>query len=91
MIKLIYKIGIFKIEYKKIKKEKRTITKKILFFIKEEFVNQEELSNTFINLHKIYSDTNFYFCEVKEEEDYFFFPSKNSKMRILKNERGIEQ
>lgn len=88
---MMYKIGIFKIEYRKIKKEKRTITKKVLFFIKEEFVNYKDLSTKYIDLHRIYKDPNYYFCEVKKNEDYFFFPSRNSKMRILKNIKEVEQ
>lgn len=88
---MMYKIGIFKIEYRKIKKEKRTITKKVLFFIKEEFVSSKELNSRYIELHKIYCDFCYYFCEVGANEDYYFFPSRNSKMRILTNKKEVEQ
>lgn len=84
-----YKIGVFKIEYRKIKKEKRTITKKVLFFIEERFT--DNLSKTFLELKKIYVDWCYYFCEVPITEDYYFFPSRQSKARILTNERGVEQ
>lgn len=85
----MYKIGVFKIEYKTIKKEKRTVTKKVLFFIEERFT--DNLSKTFLELKKIYFDWCYYFCEVPKNEDYYFFATKQSKARILKSERGIEQ
>ena len=85
----MYKIGVFKIEYRTVKKEKRTITKKVLFFIEERFTNN--LSKTFLELKKIYYDWYYYFCEVSIKEDYYFFPSRQSKARTLTNERGVEQ
>ena len=85
----MYKIGVFKIEYKTVKKEKRTITKKVLFFIEERFA--DNLSKTFLQLKKIYYDWCYYFCEVPITENYYFFPNRQSKARILTNERGVEQ
>lgn len=85
----MYKIGVFKIEYRKIKKEKRTVTKKVLFFIEERFT--DNLSKTFLELKKLYYDWCYYFCEVPAKESYYFFPSRQSKARILTNERGVEQ
>lgn len=84
-----YKIGVFKIEYRTVKKEKRTVTKKVLFFIEERFT--DNLSKTFLELKKLYYDWYYYFCEVPITENYYFFPSRQSKARILTNERGIEQ
>ena len=84
-----YKIGVFKIEYRTVKKEKRTITKKVLCVIEERFT--DNLSKTFLELKKIYKDWHYYFCEVSAKENYYFFPSRQSKARILTNERGIEQ
>lgn len=84
-----YKIGVFKIEYKKIKTEKRTRTIKILYFIDEKYTNN--LSHTFIELKKIYNDWCYYFCEVLANEDYYFFNSKKSKVKILTTERGVAQ
>lgn len=84
-----YKIGVFKIEYRTVKKEKRTVTKKVLFFIEERFTNN--LSKTFLELKKLYYDWCYYFCEVPITEKYYFFPNRQSKARILTNERGIEQ
>lgn len=84
-----YKIGVFKIEYRTIKKEKRTITKKVLFFIDERYT--DNLSKTFLELKKIYRDWYYYFCEVPTKENYYFFPNRQSKARILTNERGVEQ
>ena len=86
---MMYKIGVFKIEYKTVKKEKRTITKKVLFFIEERFTNN--LSKTFLELKKIYRDWCYYFCEVPTKESYYFFPSRQSKARILTNVREVEQ
>ena len=85
----MYKIGVFKIEYRTVKKEKRTVTKKVLFFIEERFT--DNLSQAFIELKKIYYDWCYYFCEVPTEDNYYFFPSRQSKARILTNERGVEQ
>lgn len=85
----MYKIGVFKIEYRTVKKEKRTVTKKVLFFIEERFTNN--LSKTFLELKKIYYDWHYYFCEVPAEESYYFFPSRQSKARILTNQKGVEQ
>ena len=84
-----YKIGVFKIEYRTVKKEKRTITKKVLFFIEERFT--DNLSKTFLELKKIYYDWYYYFCEVPAKESYYFFPSRQSKARILTNVREVEQ
>lgn len=84
-----YKIGVFKIEYRKIKKEKRTVTKKVLFFIDERYT--DNLSKTFLELKKLYYDWCYYFCEVSSKESYYFFPNRQSKARILTNERGVEQ
>ena len=86
---MMYKIGVFKIEYKTVKKEKRTITKKVLFFIEERFT--DNLSKTFLELKKIYYDWCYYFCEVSIKESYYFFPSRQSKARILTNVREVEQ
>ena len=84
-----YKIGVFKIEYRKIKKEKRTVTKKVLFFIEERFT--DNLSKTFLELKKLYYDWCYYFCEVPITENYYFFPNRQSKARILTNVREVEQ
>ena len=86
---MMYKIGVFKIEYRTVKKEKRTITKKVLFFIEERFT--DNLSKTFLELKKVYYDWCYYFCEVSITENYYFFPSRQSKARTLTNERGVEQ
>lgn len=86
---MMYKIGVFKIEYRTVKKEKRTVTKKVLFFIEERFT--DNLSKTFLELKKIYYDWYYYFCEVPIKENYYFFPNRQSKARILTNERGVEQ
>lgn len=85
----MYKIGVFKIEYRTVKKEKRTVTKKVLFFIDERYT--DNLSKTFLELKKIYNEWHYYFCEVSIKEDYYFFPNRQSKVRILTNERGVEQ
>ena len=85
----MYKIGVFKIEYKTVKKEKRTVTKKVLFFIDERYTNN--LSKTFLELKKVYNDWYYYFCEVPIKENYYFFPSRQSKARILTNTKGVEQ
>ena len=86
---MMYKIGVFKIEYRTVKKEKRTITKKVLFFIEERFT--DNLGKTFLELKKLYYDWCYYFCEVPITENYYFFPSRQSKARILTNVRGVEQ
>ena len=84
-----YKIGVFKIEYRTLKKEKRTVTKKVLFFIEERFT--DNLSKTFLELKKIYFDWCYYFCEVPTKENYYFFANRQSKARILTNVREVEQ
>lgn len=89
MLKTMYKVGVFKIEYRKVKQGKRTVTKKVLFFIEEVFTKNE--TKTVNELAKVYRDWCYYFCEVKANEDYFFFPSRQGKMRTLKAVKGVEQ
>ena len=42
-------------------------------------------------LKKLYFDWCYYFCEVPIKEAYYFFPSRQSKARILINQKGVEQ